>query len=206
MNFSPQLIALANYLAGEFDNQQQALEQPAWYVHLRLWIRPVPIFIADSITLFAEQANAIQLARPYRPRILRLRQKETIEVEFYMFKDLTTAQGAGQNKDLILQIAPEKIKFLPDCTLKVFTQQLANNQYCFETTHKSERPCRVTYQGTTFQVFLGFKATADELQTYDQGIDPDTGRGTWGALMGAYRFQKRQDFSGDLQQFSEVVS
>ena len=206
MNFSPQLIALANYLAGEFDNQQQALEQPAWYVHLRLWIRPVPIFIADSITLFAEQANAIQLDRPYRPRILRLRQKETIEVEFYMFKDLATAQGAGQNQDLISQIAPEKIKFLPDCTLKVFTQQLANNQYCFETTPVNDKPCRVTYQGTTFQVFLGFKATADELQTYDKGIDPDTGRGTWGALMGAYRFQKRQDFSGDLQQFSEVVS
>jgi hypothetical protein len=198
MNFSPQLIALANYLAGEFDNQTQALEQPAWYVNLRLWIRPVPIFTEDSITLFAEQANVIKLDQPYRPRILRLRQKETIEVEFYMFEDLTTAQGAGQNKALIKQITPDKIKFLPNCTLKVAIQQLGNYQYCFETTPIIDQPCSVTYQGTTFQVFLGFKATAQELLTYDKGIDPNTGKGTWGALMGAYQFKKRQDFAEEL--------
>ena len=198
MNLSPQLTTLATYLAGEFDNRQQALEQPAWYVSLRLWIRPVPIFTDDSITLFAEQANVIKLDRPYRPRILRLRQRETIEVEFYMFKDIATARGAGQNKDLIPQITPEKIKFLPNCTLKVDRQELANKKYCFDTTPMTEKPCSVTYQGTTFQVFLGFKATADELQTYDKGIDPETGKGTWGALMGAYRFNKRQDFSSEL--------
>ena len=198
MSFSPQLKVLATYLAGEFDNQQQALEQPAWYVHLRLWIRAVPIFTQDSLTLFAEQANVIKLDQPYRPRILRLRQREEIEVEFYMFEDITTARGAGQNKDLIQQITPEKIKFLPNCTLKVDTEQFANGKYCFKTTPVTDTPCSVTYQGTTFQVFLGFEATADELQTFDKGIDPETGKGTWGALMGAYRFTKRQDFSAEL--------
>jgi len=198
MTFSPQLIALANYLAGEFNNQSQAAAQPAWYVNLRLWIRPVPIFTEDSITLFAEQANVIKLNQPYRPRILRLRQRETIEVEFYMFEDITTAQGAGQNKDLIQQITPDKIKFLPNCTLRVSTQQLGDNQYCFETTPIVDQPCSVTYQGTTFQVFLGFKATADELLTYDKGIDPNTGKGTRGALMGPYEFSKSQNFAGEL--------
>ena len=202
MSFSPQLKALASYLAGEFDNQEQALEQPAWYVNLRLWIRPVPIFTEDSITLFAEQANIVKLDKPYRPRILRLRQRESIreqiEVEFYMFKDIATARGAGSNRDLIRQITPETIKFLPNCTLKVSTDRLANSKYCFETTPVTDRPCSFTYQGSTFQVFLGFKATADELQTYDKGIDPKTGKATWGALMGAYRFSKRQDFSAEL--------
>ena len=195
---SPQLIALATYLAGEFSNQAQAIEQPAWYVNLRLWIRPVPIFTEDSITLFAEQANILKLEQPYRPRILRLRQREDIEVEFYMFEDLATGKGAGQNRNLIKQITPEKIKFLPNCTLKVATQELSQESYCFETTPVSDEPCSVTYQGTTFQVFLGFKATADALQTYDKGIDPATGKGTWGALMGAYSFTKLQDFSSEL--------
>ena len=198
MNFSPQLTALATYLAGEFSNQPQAVEQPAWYVNLRLWIRPVPIFRDDSIALFAEQANILKLDQPYRPRILRLRQKETIEVEFYMLKDLATAKGAGQNKNLIAQITPDTIKFLPNCTLQVATQELGNGKYCFETTSVTSEPCSVSYQGTTFQVFLGFKATADELQTYDKGIDPATGKGTWGALMGPYTFSKQQDFSEDL--------
>jgi hypothetical protein len=198
MNFSPQLTALATYLAGEFSNQQQASEQPAWYVNLRLWIRPVSIFTDDSVTLFAEQANVLKLDMPYRPRILRLRQKENIEVEFYMFKDLATARGAGQNQKLISQITPEKIKFLPNCTLQVDTQKLDGGKYCFKTTPVTAEPCSVTYQGTTFQVFLGFKATSNELLTYDKGIDPKTGTGTWGALMGAYHFSKVRDFSEDL--------
>ena len=200
MNFSPQMTALATYLAGEFSNQSQAIEQPAWFVNLRLWIRPVPIFTEDSITLFAEQANILKLDQPYRPRILRLRQQEqeNIEVEFYMFQDLATARGAGQNQDLIAQITPDKIKFLSNCTLKVNTEDLGNGRYSFSTNPVTEEPCSVTYQGTTFQVFLGFKATANELLTYDKGIDPATGQGTWGALMGAYAFTKLQDFSGEL--------
>jgi len=198
MNFSPQLIALATYLAGEFSNQPQAIEQPAWYVNLRLWIRPVPIFTEDSITLFAEQANILKLEQPYRPRILRLRQRENIEVEFYMFKDLATGKGAGQDRNLLGQITPDKIEFLPNCTLEVGTQELGNGSYCFETTPVTEEPCTVNYQGTSFQVFLGFKATANELLTYDKGIDPATGKGTWGALMGAYSFTKLQDFSNEL--------
>ncbi|MGL5940221.1 MAG: chromophore lyase CpcT/CpeT [Waterburya sp.] len=198
MTFSPQLTTLATYLAGEFSNKQQALEQPAWYVNLRLWIRPVPIFTTDSITLFAEQANILKLDQPYRPRILRLRQKETIEIEFYMFQDLATAQGAGQKPELISQITPETITFLPNCTLEVTTKTLPNGQYCFTTTPATEQPCSVSYQGTTFQVFLGLEATADELQIYDKGIDPETGKGTWGALMGGYRLTKLQDFSSEL--------
>ena len=197
MNFSPQLTTLANYLAGEFSNQQQALGQPAWYVNLRLWIRPVPIFTDDSITLFAEQANILKLDLPYRPRILRLRERETIEVEFYMFKDLATARGAGQNKDLIGQITPQTIEFLTNCTLKVDTQK-NGGEYCFDTSPVTAEPCSVTYQGTTFQVFLGFQATANKLLTYDKGIDPKTGKGTWGALMGPYEFSKVRDFSQDL--------
>ena len=192
-----QLNTLATYLTGEFSNQQQAASQPAWFVNLRLWIRPVPIFTDDSVTLFAEQANVIKLNQPYRPRILRLRQRETIEVEFYMFKDIATARGAGRDKSLIPQITPDKIKFLPNCTLKVDSQPLSNGT-SFETTPVSQEPCSVSYQDTTFQVFLGFKATADELQTFDKGIDPTTGRGTWGALMGPYCFSKLEDFSGDL--------
>lgn len=79
MNFSPQLTALASYLTGEFSNQSQAQEQPAWFVNLRLWIRPLPIFTDDSITLFAEQANILQLDQPYRPRILRLRERKLLK-------------------------------------------------------------------------------------------------------------------------------
>ncbi|GAB4545309.1 MAG: chromophore lyase CpcT/CpeT [Pleurocapsa sp.] len=198
MTLSPQIITLARYLAGEFDNQQQALAEPAWYVHLRLWLRPVPIFREDSLTLFAEQANIINLDRPYRPRILRIRQKETIEVEYYMFKDIKLAQGGGQNPDLISNITPETIEFLPDCTLKVQQKKDKLNRDVFITYPATETPCSFCYQGNNYQVYLGFEVTENELKTYDKGIEPETGRGIWGALLGAYSFTKIKDFAAEL--------
>jgi hypothetical protein len=36
MTLPPELITLASYMAGKFDNQQQALAEPVWYVHLHL--------------------------------------------------------------------------------------------------------------------------------------------------------------------------
>lgn len=194
MSLSPELQALGKYLAGEFDNGQQALEQPAWYVHLRLWIQPVPIFTEDSLTLYAEQASVVNIDRPYRPRILRLRTKDTLQIEYYMFEDIEWVVGAGRDRSKIEQITPEKLKFLPNCTLKVMTKNISPNNYRFSTTPMMDTPCSFTYQGNNFQVFLGLEATAQELLTYDKGIDPVTGQGIWGALLGAYCFQKIQEF------------
>src|SRR4028119_107608 len=99
MTLSPELITLAHYMAGEFDNQKQAIADPVWYVHLRLWQRPVALFTEDSLTLFAEQANIVNLDKPYRPRILRLQSSETqsasLQVEYYMLKNPDAIRGAG---------------------------------------------------------------------------------------------------------------
>ena len=40
---TPELITFGRYLAGEFENQRQAQAEPVWYVHLRLWLRPLPL-------------------------------------------------------------------------------------------------------------------------------------------------------------------
>jgi CpeT/CpcT family (DUF1001) len=194
ITLSPKLIAIGQYLSGEFENKQQALESPPWYVHLRLWLKPVPLFLEDSITLFAEQASIVNLDRPYRPRILRITSSQTegidLEVRHYMFKDIETVRGAGSNPDILKKITTEQIEFLPNCTLNVSVEELGNNRFHFRATPTSDRPCSFTYDGKTFQVALGFEVTPDELLTYDKGIDPNTGQPIWGALMGAYRYIK----------------
>lgn len=197
-----ELITLANYLAGEFENRKQAIAEPIWYVHLHLWIRPTTLFTEDSLTLFAEQASIINLDQPYRPRLLRLRQSNTspvsIQVEHYMFKDIKAFQGAGRQRELLQQLTPEQVEFLPGCTLEVKVEQLGANRYHFAAFPISDTPCCFTYQENTYQVSLGFEVNSDELKTYDKGINPETGQGIWGALMGPYRYTKCQDFSDEL--------
>jgi hypothetical protein len=202
MAFSPELIALARYMVGEFDNQQQAIAEPAWYVHLRLWQRPVPLFTEDSLTLFAEQANIVNLDKPYRPRIIRLTTDEktadALQVQYYMLKDPEAIRGAGRNPELLKKLTLEQIEFLPGCLLSVQKRQVATDSYEFSASSATGKPCSFSYQGSTYQISLGFEATAEEFRSYDKGIDPTTGKATWGALLGPFRFKKRQDFAGEL--------
>ncbi|MGB7710292.1 MAG: CpcT/CpeT family chromophore lyase [Microcoleus sp.] len=99
MTPSAELIALAEYMTGEFDNREQALDSPAWYVHLRLWQRPLPVALFDepSIALFAEQANILELDKPYRPRIVQLRHSQTapglLEAQYYQKIGRSVAEG-----------------------------------------------------------------------------------------------------------------
>ncbi len=197
MNFSPQLLTLANYLAGEFDNREQALEEPVWYVHLRLWHRPVALFCEDSITLFAEQANILNLDRPYRQRIIRLvegHNPDALSVQYYMPKNPGALIGAGCNPDLLNTLAPEQLEFLPGCILNVTQNTLTTNHFQFTATPPPETRCCFTYLGNTVQVSLGFGVTQDEFTSYDKGIDSTTGKATWGAVLGPYRYTKRQQF------------
>lgn len=202
MSVSPELITLASYIAGEFDNQQQAIAEPAWYVHLRLWLRPVPLFTADSLTLYAEQASIVKLDNPYRPRILRLYSGQTtpgsLQVQYYMLKDPDAIRGAGRNPERLKQLTTEQIEFLPGCVLSVEQRQVSPHSYEFSAFSTTGTPCRFNYQDNTYQVSLGFEATKEEFRSYDKGIDPATGKATWGALLGPFRFTKRQDFADEL--------
>jgi hypothetical protein len=202
MTHSAELITLARYMAGEFDNRQQAIADPVWYVHLHLWLRPVPLFTEDSLTLFAEQANIVNLDQPYRPRILRLYPNPTepgsLQVQFYMLKNPDAIRGAGRNPELLKQLTTAQIEFLPGCTLSVKQRLVSPNAYEFSAFSATNTPCSFSYQGKDYQISLGFEATPEEFRSYDKGIDPATGKATWGALLGPFCFTKRQDFAHEL--------
>jgi hypothetical protein len=70
--------------------------------------------------------------------------------------------------------------------------------YEFSAASATGTPCNFSYQGNNYQVSLGFDATPEEFRSYDKGIDPTTGKAMWGALLGPFRFTKRQDFANEL--------
>jgi hypothetical protein len=193
------LLTLARYMSGEFDNQAQAIAEPTWFVLLRLWQRPVPLFTEDSLTLFAEQANSLYLDNPYRQRLLRISHasdgsESSLQVQYYSFKDSGAVSGAGQNPEMLTKLTIEQIDLLPGCILNVTQPQPS----VFVASPPPNTPCYFSYQGEKRQVSLGFEASANEFLSYDKGIDTETGSAIWGAIMGPYRFTKRQDFAQNL--------
>ncbi|HEY9654069.1 MAG TPA: chromophore lyase CpcT/CpeT [Crinalium sp.] len=197
MPLSPALITLARSMAGEFDNREQAIGDPAWYVHLRMWQRPVPLFSEDSLTLFAEQANVLYPEQAYRQRLIRLRQVDDVEAplqaHYYAFKNPTAAIGAGLNPQFLNAITLEQLDYLPGCILKI-TQQDAES---FIAQPLPGSQCLFSYQGKQSQVQLGFAVRAHTFESYDKGIDVETQNATWGAVLGPYRYTKRRDFGAE---------
>jgi hypothetical protein len=198
MSLAPNLMALGDYLAGKFDNREQALADSAWFVHLHLWQIPVDLFVEDSITLFAEQANILNLEHPYRQRIMRLTSggasDAPLQVQYYMFKDPSAFSGAGRNPALLQKLTVDELDLLPGCILTVTQQTIASHSYKFTATPPPNTRCCFTYGNQIVQVALGFEATATEFNSYDKGIDSDTGKATWGAILGPYRYIKREQY------------
>ncbi len=186
------LETLAEYMAGEFDNQAQAKESPAWFVHLRLWQRPVKLL--EDLAIFAEQSNVLKLEQPYRQRLLRLQESEgELKVQYYQFKDPNQVKGAGQQPELLDRLTEQEIELLPGCTLQVTTKSMAQGLH-FIASPPPDTRCAFSLQGSTIQVSLGFEAMPNRFLSYDKGIDPETQQPIWGALMGAYEFQKMRSY------------
>ncbi len=198
MPFSQNLLTLASYLTGEFENSEQAASEPVWYVHLRLWQRPMALFGEDSITLFAEQANIMNLQNPYRQRLMRLQpaseSPDALQVQYYEFQDPASVKGAGINPDLLKSVTLDQINLLPGCILNV--RLLESDRFIAQPPVGAR--CCFNYQGEVKQVVLGFEASADQYLTYDKGIDPKTSKSLWGAMMGPYDYTKTQDYTQEL--------
>ncbi len=181
-------------MAGEFDNKPQAMEQPAWFVHLRLWYRPLPMRIEGNLALFAEQANALMRDRPYRQRVAVLSESSgSLQVQYLAFKQPEKFLGAGANPSLLEPLGLDDLETLPGCVLMV-TEEAGK----FKATPEPGAKCYFQYDGATRQVVLGFEVSPGRFWSYDRGVDPETGQGLWGALMGAYEFQKCEDFASEL--------
>lgn len=191
------LNSLAQWLAGEFDNYPQAYDQPAWFVSLRLWHRPLPIRIDGDLAIFCEQANAVYLDAPYRQRVLILRPaaQPAAQIEYKAFRQPERFKGAGANPSLLNSLSLSDLEDLPGCRLNVTPPKQSERV-------KAEPPpdakCCFQYNGETRQVILGFEASSTQFWSYDRGVDPATGKLLWGAIMGAYEFQKRQDFAAEF--------
>lgn len=198
MPLPPELLTLADYLTGVFENREQAANEPVWYVHLRLWQRPARLFAEDSVTIFAEQASVINLEKPYRQRLLRLMRSpanpEALQVQYYGFKDPSVFKGAGQAPEKLDSLTADQVDLLPECILEISQKSLPNGSR-FVAIPPPGACCRFQYEGKIGQVALGFEVSADEYLTYDKGIDPETGSALWGAIMGPYRYKKTQRLS-----------
>ncbi len=191
MSSNPLIKALGQSLAGMFDNQRQAQETPTWFVPTRLWQYPLVQQIDGYYAMFIEQAPLLTPEQPYRQRLMLLSgiDDSDIQVIYRAFRDPSAIAGAASDPERLKGITSDTLLKLPGCRLQV---RLEGDLFIANPPEGAK--CCFDYEGKTRQVELGFDLTPDCLYSRDRGVDPDSGQGLWGALMGPYNYQKQTAF------------
>lgn len=205
MNPTQPFQQLSQCLAGVFQNRDQALANPTWFVHIRIWIHPVPLFEADSATFFIEQASAAFAQAPYRQRVLRVRPLDgDLTAEYYALKDPQAFQGATQDLAQLQTLTADHLLPLTGSRLQV-TAKSEPEATRFEARQYAGERCQFTVNNEVKCVELAFDAiaplsnqTSAAFWMYDKGVDPTTGKATWGATNGPFQLIKVEDWSARL--------
>ncbi|MGK7879356.1 MAG: chromophore lyase CpcT/CpeT [Crocosphaera sp.] len=195
MAHATDIKALARWMCADFSNQEQAFENPPFYAHIRVCIRPLPIANFPEPSLFLEQAYDYALNQPYRVRVLRLKIVEgRIELENYKLKEKEAFLGASRDLDKLKKITPDDLELMQGCDM--FIDWTGSS---FKGVIKPGKNCLVIRQGKETYLDNSFEVDDQKLISLDRGYDPITDELVWGSVAGAFHFKPRQSFADEVE-------
>ena len=188
------IIQLAHWMAADFSNQAQAWENPPFFAHIRVAMRPLPIELLDGISLFLEQAYDIDLSQPYRMRVLKLVPRDQlIEIENYLVTDETEFYGAARQPEKLAQLTADRLTKLEGCSHLV--ERKGN---CFYGYVQPGKSCIVHRNGQDTYLASTFEIDADRFSSLDRGCDPETDARVWGSVAGPFEFVRTTSFADEI--------
>ncbi|MEC4895429.1 MAG: chromophore lyase CpcT/CpeT [Oscillatoria sp. PMC 1051.18] len=186
---------LAQLMAADFSNQEQAFENPPLFAHIRVCMRPLPLEFLDGVSMMVEQAYDYMLNTPYRLRVIKLIESDRgIEIENYLVKDEKNFHGATRDLDRLYTLKPDQIEKLPGCNMIV---KWTGNSFTGEV--EPGKSCMVVRKGKTTYLDSTFEIDETQFISYDRGRDPETNEHIWGSVAGPFRFVRWATFADEVK-------
>ena len=190
------LYTLAQWLAGDHSNWEQAIDNPPFFAHIRVGIRALPNPISDEgVWLFLEQAYDFELHHPYRTAILNLLYRnERIEMVNYRLKNAEAFFGGSRDRDKLKPLNNEAINKLEGCTQWVHRV----DQLTFKGGVELGKKCCINRKGVDTYLTIEFEVTETTYSSLDRGYDILTDERVWGSIAGAFQFTKKVSFGDEI--------
>jgi hypothetical protein len=194
MTHSTDIATLARWMASDFSNQAQAIENPPFFAHIRVCMRPLPLELMGGVSLFLEQAYDFELNHPYRMRVLKLViEGDRIVIENYKVKDEETYYGASRDLERLKALTADQIDIMLGCDNIVEW-----TGHSFKGTVEPGKACRVTRKGQETYLDNEFDIAENTFTTIDRGRDPETDELVWGAIAGPFEFVRVASFADEV--------
>ena len=194
MSHATDVSTLLKWMAADFSNQAQAIENPPFFAHIRVCMRPLPSGVLSGSCLYLEQAYDFMLGQPYRVRVLHfLPQEDHILLENYSFKEQDTVIGAARKPEKLTTLTADQLEKMPGCDMTV---RWTGHSFIGKVV--PGKNCMVVRKGKTSYLDNEFEITNERLISYDRGRDPETDELLWGSIAGPFEFEKRQRFEDEV--------
>ena len=195
MTHSTDIATLARWMAADFSNQEQAFENPPFYAHIRVCMRPLPLELLSGISFFVEQAYDYTLNDPYRLRVLKLvKHSDHIEIENYIVKPEAPFYGASRDLKLLENLKIDNLEKLPGCNMIVEWTGSS-----FKGKVEPGKGCIVVRKGQTTYLDSEFEIDQEKFISLDRGRDPETDEHIWGSLAGPFYFVRWASFADEVK-------
>jgi hypothetical protein len=195
MTHSADIPTLVRLMAGDFSNQAQAYENPPFFAHIRVCMRPLPFELLDGVSLFLEQAYDFMLHNPYRLRVLKFVEiNDRIEIEHYTIDPESEFHGAARQPEKLQQLTCEHIIKMSGCTM--ITEWTGSG---FRGYVEPGKGCKVVRNGKNTYLDNSFEIEGQKLISLDRGRDLETDEHVWGSIAGPFEFTQTASFADELQ-------
>jgi hypothetical protein len=195
MTHATDIQTLARWMAADFSNQAQAFENPPFFAHIRVCMRPLPTNFLDGTSLFLEQAYDFMLNQPYRLRVLKFAIIESrIELENYKVIDQENFYGASRDLNRLKTLTADQLEKLPGCDM--FVDWTGSG---FKGYIKPGKACIVERKGKKTYLDNSFEIDEEKLISYDLGRDPETDELVWGSIAGPFHFVRWANFADEVE-------
>lgn len=195
MTHSTDIATLARWMAADFSNQEQAFENPPFYAHIRVCIRPLPLELFSGVSLFLEQAYDFMLNQPYRMRVMKLIPTENhIVIEHYTLKEEQKFYGASRDPERLKVLSVDQLEKMPGCNMVV---EWTGNS--FKGRVEPGKGCIVVRDGKNTYLDNEFEIDAKEFFSLDRGRDLDTNERLWGSIAGPFHFVRWGSFADEVK-------
>lgn len=177
MTHSTDILTLARWMAADFSNQAQAFENPPFFAHIRVCMRPLAPGVLPGVGFLVEQAYDYCLIEPYRVRVLELlSQGDRIEIKNYTLQEEKPFYGASRDLARLSTLTADHLMPLPGCNMRVEW-----TGHSFKGQVEPGKACIVVRKGQTTYLDSEFEIDAEKFISHDRGRDPATDEHVWGS-------------------------
>jgi CpeT protein len=188
-------LLLAQWMAGDFSNHNQAAAEPQHYAHIRIFFRPLPFEFFNAIGFYSEQVYDYDLWSPYRQGVHKLVDRgEDTYIENYSLKDAMLYAGAAREPEILKTITHDCLERRCNCSM-IFRREGA----LFRGQVEPGNQCFVERNGTQTYLISDVEIGENTWVSLDKGMDINTHEKLWGSAFGMLRFEKVANFAAEIK-------